>query len=147
MKIIKVKMEDTHNFQAHHDYILALISTDYNYYVVNEDTGYEEVHEIPINKEYSWSYDLVMTQITNASNDKIKDEIFSLKSELYNSDFKIIKSYEYSLVDKPLPYDVEALHTERQALRDKIDKLEKQIKKNKTWEELDNIIFKPNNKL
>jgi hypothetical protein len=47
-----------------------------------------------------------------------------LKAELAETDYKIIKSYEYQLVGLPLPYDIEALHSERQAIRDRINQLE-----------------------
>lgn len=55
---------------------------------------------------------------------KIRDEIEGLKTALTNSDYKITKCYEASLLGQELPYDVAALHTERQALRDKINELE-----------------------
>jgi hypothetical protein len=51
-------------------------------------------------------------------------EIISLKSELSETDYKIIKCSEYQLAGLPLPYDIQALHTERQALRDQINSLE-----------------------
>ena len=55
---------------------------------------------------------------------RIRDEIEGLKTALTNSDYKITKCYEASLLGQELPYDVAALHTERQALRDKINELE-----------------------
>lgn len=44
-----------------------------------------------------------------------------LKKQLQKTDYKIIKCYEYELAGKEPPYDMKALHTERQALRDKIN--------------------------
>lgn len=55
---------------------------------------------------------------------KTKFEIDMLKRKISDTDYKIIKCHEYTLVGKPLPYDIEALHAERQALRDKINELE-----------------------
>ena len=51
-------------------------------------------------------------------------EIAKLKAELESTDYKIIKCYEAQLVGEELPYDVVALHAERQSLRDKINELE-----------------------
>jgi len=52
-------------------------------------------------------------------------EIASLKSKLAESDYMIIKCYEYQLAGKELPYNLEALHRDRQAMRDKINQLER----------------------
>lgn len=54
----------------------------------------------------------------------VEAEIAELKSQLSATDYKVIKCYEAQLVGEELPYDVVALHAERQALRDKINKLE-----------------------
>lgn len=57
----------------------------------------------------------------------IELKIALLKKRLADSDYKIIKCAEYQLTGKDLPYDVAALHTQRQALRDKINTLEKEL--------------------
>ena len=54
-------------------------------------------------------------------------EIERLKSELQDSDYKVIKCAEAMAVGAEMPYDVASLHKERQALRDKINKLEQQL--------------------
>ena len=54
-------------------------------------------------------------------------DIESLKSELQESDYKVIKCAEAMAVGAEMPYDVESLHKERQALRDKINKLESEV--------------------
>lgn len=54
-------------------------------------------------------------------------DIESLKSELQESDYKVIKCAEAICLNVELPYDVASLHNERQALRDKINKLEDQL--------------------
>lgn len=54
-------------------------------------------------------------------------EIERLKSELSESDYKVIKCAEAMAVGAEMPYDVTALHKERQALRDKINELEKRL--------------------
>lgn len=54
-------------------------------------------------------------------------EIQTLKEQLTSTDYKVIKCSEYSLANLDAPYDITALHTERQALRDKINSLEIEI--------------------
>lgn len=58
---------------------------------------------------------------------KIALEMASLKAKLTESDYKIIKCYESTLIGEPLPYDALQLHQERQAMRDQINNLEVQF--------------------
>lgn len=51
-------------------------------------------------------------------------EIERLKRKLAESDYKVIKCYEYSLAGLPEPYSIENIHTERQQIRDEINRLE-----------------------
>lgn len=46
------------------------------------------------------------------------------KKQFEETDYKIIKCTEYQLAGLELPYDISELHTERQALRDRINALE-----------------------
>ena len=55
-------------------------------------------------------------------------DIESLKSELQDSDYKVIKCAEAICLNAELPYNMTALHKERQALRDKINELESEVK-------------------
>ena len=57
----------------------------------------------------------------------IQMEIKRLKSELQDSDYKITKIAEAMSIGAELPYDSQALHKERQALRDKINQLEMEV--------------------
>ena len=54
-------------------------------------------------------------------------DIESLKSELQESDYKVIKCAEAMTVGAEMPDDVASLHTVRQALRDKINELESEV--------------------
>ena len=54
-------------------------------------------------------------------------DIESLKSELQESDYKVIKCAEAMTIGAELPYNMTALHKERQALRDKINELESEV--------------------
>ena len=51
-------------------------------------------------------------------------QIDDLKARIAASDYKIIKTYEYTLLGEQTEYDIEAVHAERQALRDQINTLE-----------------------
>ena len=50
--------------------------------------------------------------------EKIQLEIDILKKQLYETDYRIIKSSEYRLLGLEIPYDLESLHAERQAIRE-----------------------------
>ena len=50
-----------------------------------------------------------------------------LKSKLQDSDYKVIKCAEAMTIGAELPYNMTELHNERQALRDKINELEKSM--------------------
>lgn len=56
--------------------------------------------------------------------EKVMQVIDMLKAQLAETDYKIIKCYEYQLAGLELPYNIVDLHSERQALRDKINELE-----------------------
>ena len=53
-------------------------------------------------------------------------KIADLKKQLQSTDYKIIKCSECQLVGLPMPYDIIALHAERQDIRDEINLLEQQ---------------------
>ena len=54
-------------------------------------------------------------------------DIECLKSELQERDYKVIKCAEAMAVGAEMPYNMTALHKERQALRDKINELESEV--------------------
>ena len=60
-------------------------------------------------------------------NGLLLSEIERLKSELQESDYKVIKCAEAICLNDELPYNMTALHKERQALRDKINELESEV--------------------
>lgn len=54
----------------------------------------------------------------------VQSQIAELKAQLSSTDYKIIKCSEAQLMGEELPYDIVALHAERQAIRDQINELE-----------------------
>lgn len=54
-------------------------------------------------------------------------QINDLKEQITASDYKIIKTYEYTLLGEQTEYDIEEVHAERQALRDQINDLETRL--------------------
>ena len=94
--------------------------------------GYKEViyseptQELGEYQEYFCTYEETETinQVWSVRDIDRNIIIDRLKSELETTDYKIIKCSEYRLVGLDEPYDLIALHTERQALRDKINTLE-----------------------
>ena len=56
--------------------------------------------------------------------EKQKTEITTLKNQLEETDYQVIKSSEYQLLGLETPYNLDELHAERQALRDRINELE-----------------------
>lgn len=52
------------------------------------------------------------------------EQIAELKKQLSATDYKVIKCAECQMSGQEMPYDVVALHTERQAIRDQINQLE-----------------------
>lgn len=61
----------------------------------------------------------------NEERENAKTEIEKLQQELNDTDYKIIKYSEYQLAGKEITYDIAKLHSQRQALRDKINQLRK----------------------
>ena len=93
--------------------------------------------EIKVNTRINGKRAVVMMNAEEAQivdNERVVDdnglrlsEIERLKSELQESDYKVIKCAEALTIGAEMPYDVASLHKERQALRDKINELESEV--------------------
>lgn len=70
---------------------------------------------------YAWS------EIVENSPEKIRDEIAALEGELSSTDYMITKANEYVLAGQPVPYDMAAVHLEREQIRVRIRELERMI--------------------
>lgn len=93
----------------------------------DEDAGKPEVGPLQsLNRVYLEEKDKISLYFEIVDNDpeKIKEEIVRLEAEIAASDYKVVKSYEYTLIGQKVPYDAVALHSQRQALRDRIGGLE-----------------------
>lgn len=115
--------------------------------VFNEETGeYDDVvtptpKQVPVrDKHYietpcpdgfyhpKWDWDnLDWIEGGQVPEESYEQQIARLKSDLESTDYKIVKCSEYQILGKVMPYDVELLHIERQALRDSINNLETQF--------------------
>lgn len=58
---------------------------------------------------------------------EVQGQIDTLKEQITETDYQVIKTYEYSLVGLAAGYDIGALHQERQAIREQINALEAQL--------------------
>lgn len=93
--------------------------------------------EIKVNTRINGKRAVVTMQAEEAQivdNERVVDdnglrlsEIERLKSELQDSDYKVIKCAEALTIGAEMPYDVASLHKERQALRDKINEFESEV--------------------
>jgi hypothetical protein len=62
--------------------------------------------------------------LNNSKEPTLQAHLRSLKNKLASTDYKVIKCYEYSLAGIALPYDMKALHEERETIRKQIRDLE-----------------------
>lgn len=72
--------------------------------------------------------------IENKEIDDLQAELRELRSKLQANtsdigDWKIIKSLEYQLIGQEIPYDINKLNNERQAIRERINQIENIILK------------------
>lgn len=74
------------------------------------------------NTYYYIDEQIVLKQIVEP--ESVRYQITQLEEELRKNDYKVIKSFEAQLVGAPCPYDINKVHIERQATRDKINELE-----------------------
>ena len=96
-----------------------------------EDITTEEVvncgaSDIPPAGTIAMSEDDVETVYPDNWPSAIEQQIAELKAQLAATDYKVVKCSEAQLAGEELPYDIFALHVERQAIRGQINELEEQ---------------------
>lgn len=65
-----------------------------------------------------------MDKLTADEIEQLEQEIISLEWALKATDYEIIKCYEYEKSGMKAPYDMDAIHKERQAKRDRINEIQ-----------------------
>ena len=96
----------------------GVIPLNYDEYTMNLNKDIIENE----NGDFEYVYTPIFSKI------KVNKSIITLKQQLSDSDYKVIKNMEAQLANEEFPYDSVTLHNERQALRDKINELEELLK-------------------
>lgn len=118
----------------HNDFVQADYS-EYNYvyqkideFTVILTTDPDDIYVEPEITEDAVDFSAVELSEAQKRVFQINIEIDNLRKMIADSDYKIIKAYEYSMVgiEEP-PYDIVKLHEDRQALRDRINELEEEL--------------------
>lgn len=65
--------------------------------------------------------------ITDDEREQLAQEMTCLEWALKATDYKIVKAYEYEMCGMKTPYDIDAVHKERQAKRDRINEIQKML--------------------
>lgn len=70
--------------------------------------------------------------LTKEERESKEQEIRDLTQDLTSpvspiGDWKVVKIQEYNLMQRSVPYDVDALHAKRQAARDRINQLQAEL--------------------
>ena len=111
--------------------LIAQITAD-GFKLYDEDAGEPEVGQYqklePVYHEQADRITLYWEVVENP--EKVRQEIARMQEQIAESDYKVIKSYEYVMAGITPPYDIAILHTERQNLRDRIGALEVRITEN-----------------
>jgi hypothetical protein len=79
--------------------------------------------------KFAWAeedYEDVLMYVSNPVK-TITQQVTELKAQLAATDYKVIKCSECQLLGMEMPYDVAALHAQRQAIRDQINALEMEV--------------------
>lgn len=96
--------------------------------VINEErmtTDDDDYVVIPV--PYDAGERITYDYVRKFDKQKVQADIQALKDSLSESDYKITKCYEASLLGTELPYDIAELHAQRQAERDEINQLENML--------------------
>ena len=95
------------------------------YELSDDGSVYTEPEVAPVQPELTEEEKVELARQQQIS--QVITQIDDLKARIAASDYKIIKTYEYTLLGEQTEYDIEAVHADRQALRDQINTLETQL--------------------
>lgn len=101
--------------------------SDRHYKLSDDGSVYVAPEPIPEQEPYIPTPEEIAQQERQNEIQSLVSQITNLKEQLSSSDYKIIKSYEYSLANKEIEYDMESLHDERQEIRNQINTLEEEL--------------------
>lgn len=107
-------------YQLHED-------NEKHYQLSNDGSVYVEPEPIPEPEPYIPTEEEIVERERQNQIQSLNSQISDLKTQLNSSDYKIIKSYEYTLANEDIEYDMSALHEERQTIRDQINTLEEEL--------------------
>lgn len=97
-----------------------------NWHELSDDgSAYTEPEVAPVQPELTEEEKAELARQRQIS--QLTAQIADIKARIAASDYKVIKTYEYALLGEQTGYDMEAVHAERQALRDQINTLETQL--------------------
>lgn len=97
---------------------------EYKELVTSSVPEYTELDQaVPYYEENNGKVNMLW-EIRKNDQTRVLQKINSLKKDLSDSDYKITKCYEASLLKQEMPYDIEALTTERNSKREEINRLE-----------------------
>lgn len=68
-----------------------------------------------------------MIKFTADEREQLEQEVRNLECDLRSTDYEIIKAYEYEKCGMKAPYDIDAVHKERQSQRDRINEIQKML--------------------
>lgn len=105
--------------------LYAEVDENHKLIIQNQVVAFEQGLPI-VEFEIAWNNDLYEKGYAPEKPEEVinQERVAELKEQLNSTDYKIIKCSECSLAGVELPYDVAALHAQRQALRDEINELE-----------------------
>ena len=112
--------------QGEYEAYTTLYRKGYNWHELSDEGAvYPEPVVAPVQPELTEEEKAELARQRQIS--QLTAQIADIKARIAASDYKVIKTYEYALLGEQTGYDMEAVHAERQALRDQINTLETQL--------------------
>lgn len=132
------KIEPIINRKRNADGTITEVTLSVEEQVAQLPTGWKPVDPMDENSMQSNDPDYIVVAVPYDNGDRIsyryekrfyyqriKQQVAELKQALADSDYKVIKCYEAALIGGEMPYDAAAVCAERQAVRNRINELER----------------------
>lgn len=91
------------------------------------ETDSEDFANLLISQGYEEKNSKDISVINELKKEQNRYRIIELRNNLLNTDYKVIKCYEASMRQLPLPYNLEELATQRDMWRAEINQLEQEL--------------------